>query len=79
MEFKVIYDDDYSDLGVDIDTYNSKAEAESDIEYQITHVFEYYTKRNIVAERKDYVDDKGRNVTEITTENDGWSKWIREY
>lgn len=79
MEFKVIYDDDYSDLGVDIDTYNSKAEAESDIEYQITHVCEYYTKRNIVPERKDYVDDKGRNVTEITTENDGWSKWIREY
>ena len=78
MEFKVMYDDNL-DLGVDIDTYNSKAEAESDIECQIVSVFEYFTERNIVAERKDYVDDKGRNVTEVTTENDGWSKWIREY
>ena len=77
-EFKVIYDDDLG-LGEDIDTYDTKAEAESDVECQIVNVCEYYTKRNIVTERKDYVDDKDRNITEITTGNDGWSKWIREY
>ena len=76
--FKVIYDDELN-LGEDIDTYDTKAEAERNVDKEIACVINYYAERNIEAERKDYTDDANRSVTEIRTDGYGYAKWVRDY
>lgn len=79
MEYKVIYDDDYS-IGADTDVYGSFEEAENAIRKEVVAVTNSYKDYGYDSKRSDYTDEEGRLVTRVEAINGNeFSIWVRDY